>query len=288
MVFWGGNNAAAKHLIASGWGPFWTSSSRMGLCALLLMLLMRWTPWFGVRREPDPALRRELWWRGGLSLAVYAAVFTYSLQHTSVARVAVFLGASPLWMLLMEGRGHHGWQGVRRFAAAFIALSGVILLFWPQLRGGGNWLGDGLGLLAGVLWAGYCRLCGAFQGRLNGSEITAHTMGRAAILLAPLAAWEIASKPPLLAPQLVGLQVYCAVFGGVIAFGVWHGALLRWPPGRVFLFNNLIPLTTMLFAWQFLGEKVSGTFLLAMALVVAGVILGQTGPPPAAVPPARE
>lgn len=289
MVFWGGNNVAVKHMVSSGWPPVWIGCSRMGLCAVLLFALMRWTPWFGKWRPIDPALNGALWWRGGLSLAIYVVVFTCAIQYTSVARVAVFLGASPVWMLLMEGRGPSGLQVTRRYLAALVALSGVVILFWPQLKGGqANWLGDGLGFLSGILWAGYCRLCGAFQGRLTGSEITAQTMWRASALLAPFALWELFQKPLPFEPTLIGLQIYCAVFGGVLAFGIWHSALLRWPPGRVFLFNNIIPLTTMLFAWRFLGEKVSGTFLIAMTLVVVGVILGQTGPRLATVLPSQE
>ncbi len=41
------------------------------------------------------------------------------------------------------------------------------------------------------------------------------------------------------------------------------------------LFNNLIPLSTMTWAHFWLGEPVTHTFWTAMALIVAGVALGQ-------------
>jgi drug/metabolite transporter (DMT)-like permease len=41
------------------------------------------------------------------------------------------------------------------------------------------------------------------------------------------------------------------------------------------LYNNLIPLSTMLWAHFTLGEAVTTTFWVAMALIVAGVLLGQ-------------
>jgi drug/metabolite transporter (DMT)-like permease len=52
-------------------------------------------------------------------------------------------------------------------------------------------------------------------------------------------------------------------------------ALRRWPTSRVYLFNNLIPLSTATWAHFTLGEEVSPTFWLAMAMIVAGVMLGQ-------------
>jgi len=61
----------------------------------------------------------------------------------------------------------------------------------------------------------------------------------------------------------------------VVAFGIWNVALRHWPTSKVYLFNNLIPLSTMTWAHFTLGEAVTTTFWLAMALIVAGVVLGQ-------------
>jgi drug/metabolite transporter (DMT)-like permease len=64
--------------------------------------------------------------------------------------------------------------------------------------------------------------------------------------------------------------------GGLAAFAIWRQALRHRPASRVLLFNNLIPLSTMGWAWACLGEPVTRTFWLAMLLIVGGVILGQT------------
>ena len=62
----------------------------------------------------------------------------------------------------------------------------------------------------------------------------------------------------------------------MFAYALWNNALRHWPTSQVFLFNNLIPLSTMTWAHFCLGEPVTRTFWLAMALIVAGVVLGQT------------
>jgi drug/metabolite transporter (DMT)-like permease len=41
------------------------------------------------------------------------------------------------------------------------------------------------------------------------------------------------------------------------------------------LFNNLIPVSTMIWAYFCLGEPVTPTFLLALLLIGIGVVLGQ-------------
>ncbi|NDB77371.1 MAG: EamA family transporter, partial [Verrucomicrobia bacterium] len=66
----------------------------------------------------------------------------------------------------------------------------------------------------------------------------------------------------------------------VHSFGVGLGSFAdgrqrHWPVSQVFLFSNLIPASTMVWAWLLLGEPVTQTFWVAMVLVIAGVVLGQ-------------
>jgi drug/metabolite transporter (DMT)-like permease len=70
-------------------------------------------------------------------------------------------------------------------------------------------------------------------------------------------------------------QVYCVFGGGVMAYALWNNALRHWPTSRVFLFNNLIPLSTMTWSHFCLGETVTSTFWVAILWIVSGVVLGQ-------------
>lgn len=291
VFLWGGNNAAVGYLVRD-WPPLWTGCSRMAGVGLLMLALLRWTPWLGATHAPDPALRRALWWRGGLPLAFYMVTFNVALQFTTVAHVVVYLGASPVWVLLMEGRPGRDAASLKRSCAAALALAGVVVLFWPKLQaappGAHPWIGDLLGFAAGWLWAVYSKLCRGFGGALSGVEITAHTMWRAAAWTAPFAVVDLATRPLPWRWDLVGAQAYCIVFGGLAAFGIWHSALRQWPTSRVLLFNNLIPLSTMGWAWVLLAQPPTETFWLAMALVAAGVVLGQRSFSPAKAGAAAE
>ena len=55
----------------------------------------------------------------------------------------------------------------------------------------------------------------------------------------------------------------------------WRFALRHWRTSQVVLFNNLIPLSTMTWAYFVLQEPVTPTFWMAMILIVLGVLLGQ-------------
>jgi len=277
IFLWGANNVGVKYLIAGGWPPVFVGCARFLPAGLLLLAILRWTTWFGARSPLSAERRRALWRRGGLSLAVYIAAFNWAVHYTSASHVALYLGASPVWALLWEGKPERTWRSAQRYGAALLAASGVIALFWPKLRqGDSQFLGELLGLAASVLWTNYSRQCRAFGASLSGAEITAHTMLRGALWLLPPALMEIATRRVLWRAGDVAVFGYTVVGGGVVAFALWNNALRHWPTSQVFLFNNLIPLSTMVWASVCLREPVTPTFWLAMLLIVTGVVLGQT------------
>lgn len=285
VFLWGGNNTGVRYLVRD-WPPVFTGGTRFLLAGLLLLVVLRWTRWLGDWQPVPPALQRALWWRGGLSLAAYIVVFNEALRHTSASHVALLLAASPIWALLWEHRSPSGQPTRRRYLAALLGLAGVAVLTAPALsRTPWSWKGELLGLLASVLWTHYGRQCRWLGQHLNSAEVTAHSMWRAAVCLLPWTAAELMTRSLPWRPDLIAVQVYCVLAGGVVAFALWTHALRHWEASRVLLFNNLIPVTTLAWAAWWLGEPVTIRFVFALVLVVAGVWLGQPSgtrptPPP--------
>jgi drug/metabolite transporter (DMT)-like permease len=160
--------------------------------------------------------------------------------------------------------------------AALLALVGVVVLVLPVLQSGGSSIrGELLGLTASLFWTNYGRQCRVLGQSLSGAAVSAHTMFRAGVILLPFALLEISGKPLIWEAKLFWVQSYCIIGGGILAFALWNNALRHWKTSEVYLFINLIPLSTMLWAHFCLGEKITGNFWFAMALIVAGVAIGQ-------------
>jgi drug/metabolite transporter (DMT)-like permease len=283
VALWGGNNVGTKWLVES-WPPIWTGSTRFASAGLVLFLVVRWTTWLGEYVVPSRELKRVLWWRGGLSLAAYIIVLNLALKFTSASHVALYLGASPIWALVWEAVTDPTSRQPSRYVAASIALAGVVVLLWPALALSSVDLpGELLGLAAGLLWMNYGRQSRKLSATLSGAEVSAHTMWRAGIWLSPLALIELSKGFMPVTPMQLGVQSYCILAGGVMAFALWNNALRHWPTSRVMLFNNLIPVSTLTWAHFCLGEAVTPTFWVAMVLIASGVMLGQTGSPSKAV-----
>ena len=276
VFLWGANNAGTKFLVQS-WPPIFVGCTRFVFAGLILLALFRWTKWFGTQTRLSRELKSQLWWRGGVNLALYIIAFNWALTMTSASHVALYLGASPVWALLWEGKPERNWKTFHRYVAACLAFSGVLVLSWPALKTGSSGLpGEILALASSVLWTNYGRQCRALGEHLSGAEVSAYTFWRAGLLTAPVAIFEMARRPPVWRTDLVLIQSFCILASGVVAFALWNNALRHWKISKVYLFNNLIPLSTMTWAHFFLGEKITPTFWVAMALIVSGVLLGQT------------
>jgi len=272
---WGGNNAGTKWLVAL-WPPIWTGGIRFLLAGLLLLAVLRFTSWLGEYRPLTSGLRRQLWLRGGLSLAVYIVVFNWALRLTAASHVALYIGASPVWNLLWEERPQRTWASARRYGAALLALGGVLVLFWPAMQTAKlDLLGEFLGLAASILWANFSHQMRILSASLSGAEVAAHTMWISGIVLMPFGLAEIAMRGIPINAGCLGVLAFCILFGGVIPYALWNNALRHWRTSQVVLFNNLIPLSTMTWAWFFLHEPFTPKFWAAMILIVAGVVLGQ-------------
>ncbi|MCF7669769.1 MAG: DMT family transporter [Verrucomicrobia bacterium] len=270
VFLWGGNNTGVKYLVAS-WPPVFVGSTRF-LCAGLILVLLLKLVFAGNGDKPLPKQAiSAFWFRTGLSLALYIVVFNWAMKSAPASHVALYIGASPVWALIGE-RKHITGPKLQRFIAATITLSGVAVLFWPKLDAAETkWTGELLGLFAGMLWAYHGHQCSRMGTEFSGFEITAHTMWRAGVWLVPIALIEFIMQPIHLKTGLVLTQAYCILGGAVLAFVLWNNALKYWATSRVFLFINLIPLTTLLGAHLFLDEPVTKTFFPAMLLVATGI-----------------
>jgi drug/metabolite transporter (DMT)-like permease len=275
VFLWGANNAAAKFILQT-WPANFTGSSRFLAAGLILLALLRWTKLFGETHPVPPDLNRRLWWRGGLSLAVYIVTFNWALKLTALSHVALYLGASPVWALLWEGRPEKSWKSAQRYGAAALAFCGVLILLWPALRtSGGSLMGELLGFACSLLWTNFGNQCRLLGRDLNGAEVSAHTFWRAGLILAPFAAGELFTQSVPVRTSLILAQLVCILGGGIVAFAIWNSALRHWQTSRVYLFNNLIPLSSTAWAYFCLDEQLSRTFWPAMILIAAGVFLGQ-------------
>jgi drug/metabolite transporter (DMT)-like permease len=275
VILWGGNNAGTKWLVSS-WPPIFTGGTRFLFAGFILLAVLRFTNLLGEFKPLSFIEYRNLWLRGGLSLAAYVVAFCWAFRLAPASHVALYLGTSPVWALVWEEKPGRNWASVRRYGAAILALSGIIVLFWPVLKtGSSNALGELLGLSASFFWANFNHQSRQLARNINGLEVAANAMWMAGASLLPFVLFDAFTRGIQADTKHFGVQSLCILFGSVVPYAFWNTALRHWQTSRVLLFNNLIPLTTTLWVHYTLGEPITQTFCMAMALVIGGVIIGQ-------------
>ena len=268
-MFWGFQQVLVKATVAE-LPPVFQSAVR-GVGATLLLWL--WCQWRGVRLfARDGSL-----WAGLLVGCLFAAEFAFiyiGLQHTSASRLTVFLYTSPFWVAALvplfirtERLRPVQWLGMAcAFAAVVFALR--------EGFGGGGATGDLMGLAAGALWGlTTVAIRAANLTRLAAEKLLFYQLAVSTVVLVLLS--HLMGEPwggdwSHFAISSVALQTVVGAFASYLA---WMWMLGHYPATKISAFVFLTPLFALLFGMLWLGEAVSLTLALSLALVAVGIVL---------------
>lgn len=248
---------------------FW----RVALAAAPLWLWMRVSPRVqGVVRLPwKPLIIAGLCFAGDLGAWHVSILYTSVANSTLEANLAPIFVTLGAWLLFRQ-------RVSRLFLIALaVTLGGATLLIGPNFALGGRaLLGDALGVLTAVFYAGYMLAIKAASERTNTAGIMAVSTSVAAIALLPYA---LATADVFL-PQspkgwliLVGLALIPHIAGqSLIAYGFAH-----LPAAFSSVSLLLQPVLATIYAWALLGEAVGPVQMLGGLVVLAGIYLARRG-----------
>jgi inner membrane transporter RhtA len=245
--------AALAATLFSQAGPAGTSLLRGSFAAAILVALTR----------PDvashPLARLRLAALLGLSLAAMNLCFYEALARIPLGAAVTVEFIGPLGVAVASSR--------RALDALWVALAAAgIALLTSGLHGAHSSAGIGLAALAGCFWAAYilinARAAVAFRGA--GGLAIAMTVGAVALLGPGLGG----AGERLFAPGLLGLGALVALLGSVIPYSLETEALRRLPTGAFSVLMSLEPAVAALAGFAVLGQRLSASQVVAIALVV--------------------
>ena len=271
-MFWGLQQILVKAIVHEVAPLFQASLRCIGACVLLML----WCRWRGVKLfERDGSL-----WAGLLAGALFAAEFAciyLGLRHTTASRLTVFLYTSPFWVAALvplfvrsERLRPLQWLGL---GCAFVAVS--FAMREGLAAAGGGATGDLLGLAAGALW-GLTTVAIRATGltRISAEKLLFYQIATTALAVPWLSValgetWSFAGWSAL----AWGSMLAQTVVGAFASYLAWMWMLGRYPATKISVFVFLTPLFALLFGHLVLGEQVTSTLLLALALVAVGIVL---------------
>jgi drug/metabolite transporter (DMT)-like permease len=268
-----------------------TSLIRVTLAGLLLLVL------HVARGKPLAALRavlraagREFLVLGLLGTSLSFACFTLAIQFTSVSHAVFIPALMPLLVLgasCLQGRERLSLTKAAGFA---LAVSGIILLELDKTVVAGasgatasSWQGD-LFAFGGVCCFAFFTVRGKrLAERYDSITVNTLAFGVGAAFSVPLLLLiALTGTPASLAPRWseISWVAWTAILitgtvGSALPYYVYCRAMQRLKATEVATLSYAQPVIATLFGMLFLGERLGPQFLLAAALILAGVIVAE-------------
>lgn len=270
---WGATFPLAKRILVE-LPPFCYLTLRFALAGVLLFFI--------ARRSLRGLSRRS--YRDGLLLGLLLAG-GYGLQtlglRTASATVAAFLTGLSVVMVPLLGVTRGRRPGAREWMGVLLALAGLALL--TLLPGAGFRPGWGEVLLIG------CALCFALHiAYMDGAAARTSAMPLGLLQLVGVTAvtflFSTGEKwPSDLSTETTWAIVAMAVVCSAAAFTLQAWAQRFTSPTHVGLLFAFEPVAAALFAWWWLGERLTGAQWIGAALILAGIVVTEAkGPAPQA------
>ena len=267
-----GLNQALVKIVNAGLAPVFQSGLRSAFAlpiVFLFALIMR-------RRLSITDGTLGLGILNGLLFSGEFCLLFLALDYTTVARVSLFFYIMPVWVAL----GAHFFvpdEPLHRnkVLGLSLAIIGVGIAFIGDLGAApeGAWFGDLLALLGGMLWAAIALLTRA-------SRLATCTPEMNLIYQLAISAIVLLAIAPLFGPTIRELStgiwlVFAAqvVFVASIGFLMWFWILSIYPVSNMASYGLLSPIFGVAFGWLLFDDALTATFILAVVLAGAGVVL---------------
>jgi len=279
VLAWGFTWPVNKVVLAT-LSPLWAVTLRSAIATIALFALQA----MGGRVTRPP--------RGDLPVLVsitllhmigFNLLASWGLGLVPTGRTVVLAYTTPLWVTpasaLLLGEPLTG----RRMLGVVMGLAGLVSLFNPLTF---DWsdrrivLGNLAVLLAALLWASSIVHIRAHRWMSTPFVLIPWETLLASVILAPIA---LATGPPPRvdwSPTFVGLLLYLGIPGTAVAYWAAAMASRHLPAVTTSLGLLATPVVSVVTATVWLGEPLTLTLVLAIALVLGGVAIGVTGARP--------
>ena len=280
-VLWGGNFAALKHLLESlapvdvvvlrsvGAGLFYA--------AFLLASGRLIIPMSG----PDA---RRMVLIGVIGIAIMSLAMAYGLTRLDAGLASLLVTSNPIFTAILSRilLGEHLTS--RKVIGILTAFTGFLLVLQFGSTGGARlerdqMVGVFIVLLAPLSWAFYTVLSKPLLGRYPPKYVAAYTTMAGGTVFIPFLLFDrgLHGRVAALGPIDWLTVLYVSLLAITVAYLLWYWGLRVLTPSQTAVYTYLVPVFGVLTAWLLLGEVPAIFALVGGAVIVAGVILTNTG-----------
>ncbi len=212
----------------------------------------------------------------------YQILFINGMAQASAGTAALILATTPIFVAI-----YAHLLGIERakplvWAGILLSFAGIVLIIVGgsqqiDLRGGAA-LGSLLMLGSAMGWAGYVAGSGTLLRRHSPLKVTTMSMMFGTPLLVLVSLPQIIAQPwgSVPAGGWAGL-LYSSSLSIALAYVLWTTGIQRVGTARTAVFQNLVPVFTVILAWLVLGDRLAPLQLAGAAAVLTGILLTRRG-----------
>jgi drug/metabolite transporter (DMT)-like permease len=257
-----------QRVAAPEFGASALAELRLALGAAVLL------PFLWLARADFPA---RLWPRlallGAINSAVPFALFAWGAQRAPAGVGAITNAMAVLFTALVAFLFFRERIGVRKVIALLIGFVGVIVLASDKTEGASVGWATAAGVLAALMYGVGANLVPRLLAGLPSSAVAAATLGSAALLSLPFAAfnWPDHAVSAPAWGSAIALGVICTG----LAYAIYYRLIQRIGAARAVTVTYLVPLAAVAWAWSLLGEPLTWPMAIACALILGSVAISQ-------------
>ena len=275
-LFWAGNFVLARAVHASV-PPIGLAFWRWAAVAVFII------PWaWKDLKQQWPLMRQHpglMIFYGVFSVGAFNTLVYIGLQTTTAVNALLLLSAGPVFIMLLSAilLGH----GLKIFQVLglIVSATGVLLVLTHGDLSNLTDLENDPGVLwvlGGVIsWALYSVLLHNKPAGIGGSGFFAMTVIIGVVGLLPFYLMEtfVQNRPVHVDMNLVLIVAYVAVFASILAYLFWNKAVELIGANRSSPFIHLIPAFGLVLSVIFLGEQITTSGFLGLALIFIGLVI---------------
>jgi drug/metabolite transporter (DMT)-like permease len=235
--------------------------------------------------EEPPSELHELWtvtYLGFFNVILNQGCYTVGLNYTSVSHSALIIGCAPILILILSCAMRLEALTRRKVIGMVLAFAGAAAVGVEHGRNSGAGVtGDLLTLVAGVGLALYTVLGKRAFEEYGAVQLSLLSNIAGAVLVLPVAIWQISSLSRAGRLDSVGLEgwgavIYMGVLASAVSYILYFWALRYMTPARLGAVSYLQPVGATLLGLILLGEPVTRSVAIGGLLIIAGVYAIET------------
>jgi drug/metabolite transporter (DMT)-like permease len=273
-IFWGASGVAVK--VALNQLDFFEIVAYRFITAAVLLFLItliwKGRQTFKVKRRDLPLLALLAF----LGIPLEFLLQVVSLANTTVTNFTLIFCLAPFFIIFgsaMLTKERVTRNKILGTVLAFIGVAFVVVSGGAGLTA--NLLGDGIALLACIIWAAYTVVGKPINQRYTTVTVLNYVFIFGALEMLPFLMLSPLTVPTVFSSDTWISMVFLTIFCSLAAFFMYNDGVEKLPASTVGMFIYLNPLAGVLLAAIVLGESVTALSFVGMALIILGIYVSE-------------